>query len=427
MPEGRKERLRSKALITALLALFSAATAGAAEEPPPSDPQPAWTRYLDNEYYKVSLNLRARVEVAEQDGLDTSQAWTVRTRLGVLAKPIHGFSGFVEGANMFTFDSSIYWDVVSTPNGKTPIADPPYTALNRLWGQYENPAWLDLKVKAGRQWIILDDSRWVGNVGWRQNDQTFESARVSSSFGLEGLEASYAYIWDVRRIFDDKGPPANHDWDSQSSILHASYDRLPGGAALTGFAYLLDFDNSPGNSSNTWGVRVTGDCELGTDLTFGYAGSLALQTDAGDNPVSYEATYVAAEGRLGYAPAGALTLGYELLGSDDGKKQVVTPLATAHKFNGFADVFLDNGGPGGLQDLYVTLAPRLPWQLKGFLTYHHFWSDEKGTSLGDEVDFVLTRGFGKYVTASAKGAYFAGRSAGPPNTWRYWLEATLAY
>ena len=50
-----------------------------------------------------------------------------------------------------------------------------------------------------------------------------------------------------------------------------------------------------------------------------------------------------------------LTLGYEVLGSDDGKKGFATPLATGHKFQGFADKFLTTPNDG-VQDLYVGVA-----------------------------------------------------------------------
>ena len=75
-----------------------------------------------------------------------------------------------------------------------------------------------------------------------------------------------------------------------------------------------------------------------------------------------------------------------MLGSDDGDARFVTPLSTAHKFNGWADAFLDNGGTAGLQDVYVYLSPRLPCNLTGRIVYHHFWFDEGGMSASDEVD-----------------------------------------
>ena len=385
-----------------------------------------WQKLLDNDYTKISLDVRARLELANQDGLDSSDAWTVRTRLGLGTKPFHGFSAFAELENTFSFDDGAYFDVASSANGLTPIADPENTELNRGWLRYQNADWADLDAKAGRQRIILDDSRFVGNVGWRQNEQTFDAARVQSSLGVEGLTLQYAYLWDIRRIFGDQGPPGTRDFDSDSHAIHLHYGRLPGGASVSAFAYLLDFDDSPGNSSDSYGFRLAGSADAAA-AKLGYVFSYAYQTDAADNPASYDAHYLNAEGSLGFGAAGTLKLGYELLGSDDGKARFVTPLATAHKFNGFADVFLNNGGVDGLQDVYATYVASLPWELKGHVTYHHFWSDEGDRSLGDEVDFVLKRALSPRVEVLTKGAFFFGTSSGPADISRLWLQIDFKY
>ena len=92
------------------------------------------------------------------------------------------------------------------------------------------------------------------------------------------------------------------------------------------------------------------------------------------------------------------------------------------------DAFLDQGGPNGLQDLYVSVAPKLPWGLKGKVIYHHFRSDEGSDSLGDEVDVVLSKAINKYVTVVTKGAWFDGKSgSGRADRWRYWLEVTFKF
>jgi hypothetical protein len=54
------------------------------------------------------------------------------------------------------------------------IADPQTLGLNRLQVQYATKA---LTVTLGRQRINLDDQRFVGSVGWRQNEQTSTRAR----------------------------------------------------------------------------------------------------------------------------------------------------------------------------------------------------------------------------------------------------------
>ena len=386
-------------------------------------------RWLDNEYYKVHLNVRARIELADFDGLDSSQAYTVRTRLGVGSKPWYGLSAFVEGENIFSFADGEYFDSIESPTGQSVIADPEETELNQLYLRYQNPDLLGLNFVGGRQRIILGNARFVGNVGWRQNEQTYDAALVAIS-PVEDLTATYAYLWDIRRIFGEN----NRDLDSQSHLINIAYNRLAA-AKIEVFAYLLDFDNSHQLagfartvSSNSYGFRVSGTQTISGPWSYNYAGSYAVQTDAGDNPVNYTAHYVAAESGLGNADLGALAVGYELLGSDDGRAGFATPLATLHGYNGWADAFLDNGGPNGLQDLYLSVAPKMPWGLKGKVVYHHFWSHEGTDNLADEVDLVLSKPINKYLTVLTKGAWFDGKSgSGRADRWRYWLEVTFKY
>ena len=73
-------------------------------------------------------------------------------------------------------------DYNSTTNGKTTypaVADPETYEINRL--QLTNTRIPMTTVTLGRQRIVLDDQRFVGNVGWRQNEQTFD--RCVSSTG----------------------------------------------------------------------------------------------------------------------------------------------------------------------------------------------------------------------------------------------------
>ncbi|MGH0030383.1 MAG: alginate export family protein [Myxococcota bacterium] len=409
-----------------LLLLGAPSHAEPAETAEPAD----WERFLDNDWYEVSLDLRNRMELANFEGpTDLSRAFTSRLRAGIGNEPWFGLSGYAELESSWSWDNGAYWDVVTVPNreGLTPVADPRKTDLNQLFLKYENQDFLGVSAIAGRQRIILDDARFVGNVGWRQNEQTYDAALGRTSLGLEGLVASYGYLRKIHRIFGNKGPAANRDWSSDSHLLNVTWTGFEP-LAVTAFAYLLDFkSDSPGNSANSWGLRAHGATKLSEDWKVAYAGSYAYQEDTGQNPVNYRADYVAADGSLGFAPLGTFGLGYELLGSDGGNARFVTPLATAHKFNGFADVFVNNGGPAGLQDFYVYLAPKLPWKLSGRLVYHHFWSDDGGTVLGEEYDFVLSRPINRWVSVLTKGALFESKTRTLNDGWRYWLEFTVAY
>jgi hypothetical protein len=418
------ERLKSSAVVVCLavgLVLKFAAPVSAATD------TWNWQEILDNQYYKVYLNIRARIEVADFDGLDQSEAYTVRSRFGIRTKPWHGISLYAEGENILSLDDGEYFDGVESPTGQSVIADPEETELNQLYLHYENRDLLGLKFTGGRQRIQLDDDRFIGNVGWRQNEQTYDAIRLSFS-PVEHLTVMHSYIWDVRRIFGK----SDLDFDSQSNLVHITYDRWAA-AKIVLFAYFLDFDNRKGNSagvfsSNSYGLRVTGEQAIGGPWGVSYAASYAVQEDAGDNPADYTAHYVRGEGGLGYSGLGKVAVGYELLGSDNGKAVFGTPLATLHAHNGWADAFLDNGGPNGLQDLYVSVAPNLPWGLKGQAVYHHFWSDEGQKDLADEVDVVVTKPINKHLSVLTKAAWFDGESgSGRTDRWRWWLMLTFNY
>ena len=53
-----------------------------------------------NEYYKIHLNMRMRIELAKADNLTRSEAPTLRTRLGLETKPFRGFSALAEMENV---------------------------------------------------------------------------------------------------------------------------------------------------------------------------------------------------------------------------------------------------------------------------------------------------------------------------------------
>jgi hypothetical protein len=425
---------------------------------------------------KPILNVRARVEIADIDtnvngvqidSLARSEAVTIRTRLGYVTKPWYASSVLMDFENIAALWPSKYWNLVETNTpinfptdmrGRTAVADPSKTEVNQIFLKIGRKHWYDTWFLGGRQRIVLDDARFIGNVGWRQNEQTYDAGLFKTSGGIEGFQALYSYVGKVRRIFGNRGEvnPARWDWDSKSHVINAHYNKLKFLKA-TGFVYLLDLSNpttvgaylaTAQNSSATYGLRATGDVALGDEFNIGYQASYAYQTEYGNNPISYGANYVNGDVKLGFKSLGAVGIGYELLGSDAGNARFVTPLATAHKFNGWADVFLNNGGLNGLQDLYVYVAPKLPWKLKSRLVYHRFWSDEsyRASALGDkglaqEFDALLRRPVGKHLDLLFKSAVLwqdsgavtngwnltngTRTTANVPNIYRIWMEFTI--
>ena len=395
---------------------------------PPADapPKPDWLKALTEG--TLDLSLRGRYEYADIAGLDSANAVTLRTRLGYTTQRLGGFQAAVQLEDNRAADYDEYNAAGLNGQGGTSIvADPEDTELNQLWIDLDLVDFfsLDTQAKAsariGRQRIILDDARFVGNVGWRQLEQTFDAATLKLQ-PSDGLELFYGYINAVNRIF---GPDSGRDFDSNSHLINATIKNTPVGA-ITGFAYLLDFENGAALSSQTYGGRLSKDFDLDEGLKLGLVGSVAHQSDYADNPTGYDALYVLAEGRL--TTAGGLFggVGFESLGSDDGVAAFQTPLATAHAFNGFADVFLTTPA-GGLRDYYGLVGTKLPAPFKGKLvaTYHQFTSEDSSEDLGWELDLVASHQFNPNLTGLVKYAYFDGD--GLPDVERLWVQLELSF
>ena len=356
-----------------------------------------------------------RYEYADQRNLQEAQLLSIRPRFGFTTAAYYGLQGMIEAENITAItDDDLYNAAGSNGQpGRTVIADPETTELNQAWLSYSN---CDSVLKAGRQRIVFDNSRWVGDVIWRQNQQTYDSVRLDNA-SIPDLSLSYSYVWHVNRIFGDVSglPLGNQDYDSDSHLFHAEYAGLKG-MKLVGYVYLMDFDHPAAaiqnNSNATYGGYIQGawtwDKERNGKLN--YRGEFAWQTDYGNSALDYSAPFVAAELTADY---GRFTLGagYELLESDK-NTSLRMPFSTLHAFDGWADVFLTAPAPAdGLQDLYAVAAVRLPYEVPLRVLFHQFYSAKGGADYGQELDAVVSRKFGKHFTALVKYAHYEGGDA----------------
>ncbi len=344
----------------------------------------------------ASLSLRLRHESAEQDnGLRRAQANGLRHRLGLTTGDWHGFSATLESEGTIALGEERY---NSGPGGNghseySVIADPTGNELNQGYLSYAAGAGTLLRV--GRQRIIFDNARFVGNVGWRQNEQTYDAVLLKTA-AADNLTLQYAYLGNVNRIFFD-----NVDLDGHLVNLKAS---VAPSLSATLYGYFLDFMS--GEDSQTLGLRLAGSRPL-SGMTLSYSAEFARQGDYADSE-NLEADYLAGEIGLARGPLSA-ALGLELLGSD-GNRGFSTPLATLHKFNGFADLFLATPADG-LQDVYARLGYQLgKWKLLAF--YHQFAADAGSRDYGDEVDFVAVYKHSKSQSLGFKYADYAAQDFG---------------
>ena len=358
--------------------------------------------------------LRLRYEdVAQDNALKDASALTLRSVFQYKTGMFNGFSATaqfedvraVAGMNDYSvpptgFNTGIY----------SVIADPQSTEVNQGFLQYASGS---LGAKVGRQVINYDNQRFIGAVGWRQDWQVFDAFTGSYSL-TEALDVSYNYIGQRKRLFADAA-----DVSSDDHLFHASYDSALG--KIGAYAYLLEEDTISSKTYDTYGLRLAGSGKMG-DLKANYL--LEFATQEYEVPsTSAEADYFHLVGGMSFAGI-AGKLGYEVLGSDSGSYGFSTPLATAHAFNGWADIFL--GTPNvGLEDFYIDLSGKVlggSWKA----VFHDYSADESSSvldDLGSEVNLQFTKALSSNYTVGVKYAdYSAGDAAlGKPDTQKFWV------
>lgn len=334
---------------------------------------------------KFKGEIRPRYEYADvsDNDKDAANTLTARTTLGVQSDETFGIDwlgAYVEVTSVNNFGLDNY---NSTANGKTQydvIVDPNQARLTQGYVDVRLPG--NTLLRAGRQMVNLDNQRFVGAVGWRQMFQTFDAAAVVSS-PVEGLSLTGAFVYGINGV---KVQPNNAATDTTSVLLNASY-KVSDSIKMTGYAYLL------ASISDTYGASVSGDIPVDEGLKLGYYAEYAVQSDPSleyqIKDVKADASYMNFDLNV---KTGGLSVGanYEVLGKAEGDATngFYTPLATLHKFNGWADVFLLSKNSAGLIDMNG----RIAYQAKGFgkamAVYHIFEAETGPDDLGSELDLL---------------------------------------
>lgn len=363
------------------------------------------------------FDARLRYETVDQDGIDRSaQAVTLRVRPGIefrQSKDGAGWSALVQGeattALVENYDSGI--------NGRTQfplVADPRNVELDRALIRYAGKN--GLAATLGRQRIELVDQRFVGIAPFRQNERTFDAARLQWGKS-KGWSADLSYVWSVRTTNGNRGfgarPTAIGGDNVFALVSHGSTF-----GTVTGFAYLVDQDDPAVQgfrfSSQTYGVRFSGSYPIAPALKVGLVASYARQSDYANNPNNYAAGYSIVEGLLTHGGLSA-KLGREVLGADDGRAltSVQTPLGALFGFQGWVDRF-NPTPPDGLRDYYASLNRN--WTKVGkvdaiglTLAYHRFTSDRLVRSYGEAWNLLATARVGRTLLSARYADYRAKR------------------
>ena len=221
----------------------------------------------------VKVNLRARYEGVDQDGIDkNATAATLKSRITVNTG---SYSNFSLGLEVDKVDALVD-DYNSKTNGNTQypvVADPQGTDVNQAFIKYANDGF---SAVVGRQRVLHNNQRFVGGVGWRQNEQTYDGVRAQ--YKADDFSVDYSYIQNINSI---TGANVKGDFHLANGIYKINKSHK-----VSAFAYLLDYDTVTNykNSSSTVGALYNGKFD-----GFLVNASLASQSDNGDNTNNYSA------------------------------------------------------------------------------------------------------------------------------------------
>ena len=373
---------------------------------------------------EAGLELRYRYEHVDQQGItDAANASTLRFRLNYRTGAVQGFSGFAE----FDYVTELLLDDFNNVDGSNPgrsrypvVADPHGDDLNQLYLDYNNGR--KFSARLGRQRILLDNQRFVGGVGWRQNEQTYDGLTLTIADVMKAT-VRYSLVSRVKRIFGERSPAGSHDAD-----IHLVNLKLPLSQRWTAtpYAYLIDNDDAPSLSTTTVGARLNGETTVANrPLTL--AIDLATQTDSGNAPVDYRANYLRLDVGLKVSDPFSVGIGYEQLGGDRSEtgKSFRTPLATLHAFQGWADQFLITPD-SGITDTFASIRyAHKAWTVTGVI--HRFKAESGGADFGSEFDLSIGRRFSDRYEVLLKTASFNAATPVRMDNNKYWLMLSAGF
>lgn len=351
----------------------------------------------DANAYTARLKLKATANLLEIDGLSTS--------FGVIS--VNNF-----GSNTYNWNGTSYKD---GSKNYSVVMDPQTAMLSNAELNY---AFGKTVLHAGRSQINLDNQRFIGTVGWRQFERSYDTISISDN-SIDNLSLTAAWVYGLQ------GVQENPTTDTNSIILNAVY-KVNDMLKVTAYDYMI------ADAYDNYGIALTG--KIPTDAaTFDYRIEYAQQDDAsmdihGGAQTQADADYMNFD--LGANFSGILAgVNYEVLSGttgSDGKTAFNPSLGTNHKFNGWADMFYVASVPqGGLKDFNVRLGYKSKSFGKLLAVYHTFTADKamaaaSGTTddLGSEIDVVYTHPlpFVKDINAMIKYASFSkGKATGYTN------------
>lgn len=369
---------------------------------------------------RLLLEGRLRGEVVDQQGFaERAQALTLRTRLGWRSPTVNRLQLLVEGEGVAVLDDR-YSAPTRTVPGRPAVGDGETGELNRAQLRWTGIP--DTEILVGRQRLIVGNSRFVGNSGWRQNEQTFDAVRATTT-ALKPVTATWAYADRVQRPLGRDHPQGV--WRGDIHLLQVEADTPLG--RLSGFGLSIELENAAAQSSTTVGGRLTGSRPVAEGLSLTWAGEYAVQRDNGAHPADYSLDFQAVA--LGLkTPRWSVELGQERF-EGDGTAGFQTPLGSGHGFLGWSDVITTTPA-FGVRDRFVRGQVGVPaWGRTVRLAVEgHAFDDAGGDfALGRELDLSASMPIDRHWSIELKAARFDSEHPAYGDADKGWLILEYRY
>lgn len=365
---------------------------------------------------QLDWNLRLRHESVDDAAFALgADADTVRLRAGVRGAWDTHWSFLLEAEGV----ASLGDQYNSGANGRTArptIADPSGAELNQAWLGWRGG---HLAAVLGRQRIVLDNQRFIGSSGWRQNEQTFDALALEYKLS-EKVKLRYYWLDRVHRVAgDDALDELARERALADHLINAEMVR--GRQQWVAYAYLHEDRDVASASSATIGLRWSGSHPAGA-IVYGWVAEFARQAEYANNSQEFTHGYWLIEPSVQLHNI-TWKLGWEHLGGN-GSHALQTPMATLHAFNGWADKFLTTPS-GGLEDRYLTASGKIA-KATWIVAAHDYRADHGSQRYGQEWNVSVGAQLRPGVTGLLKFADYRSDGFGM-DTRKLWLQLEWAH
>jgi opacity protein-like surface antigen len=377
---------------------------------------------------KTELEFRARHEECKQKDLTAAHASTLRSEISFTTDNFYDLQAVFGVIDVSSLGKK-YNPYISnlTRQEYSRVYDPEGTGLTQAYLAINGIA--QTKLIVGRQYITLDNERFIGKDDFRQFPQNFDSITFNTNF-IPNIDIFYGFALYVNtnnanaRALDalpQNGiTPTNSDpyFTSGRRKLNTHLININWSAYKYGiigaYSYFNKDKTLAANSQITSGIRFFSADEKNFKNA-NYLVELARQDSKFNNPKSYHSYYWHfIVGRTFEYISGAL--GWEHLG-----KSFTTPLGSLHEFNGLADIFHEQTASKGLNDFYVSInagTPTVSFELGAHLFQYPSITNR---AIGFEYNAGSEINFTPNITLSANYVYFKSKTTDFSSTAKFWI------